>query len=118
MRSCGGRLVGRSVRDLHGGRRERADVRKHRHAWPRGCAGAGRQEGEAPRRQVGSVRRRCFERPFVAIARGRQRLALGEIGWWRTALSLCAVFRSAIRALLGFRCVAIALDVKSLGYPG
>jgi len=26
--------------------------------------------------------------PFLAIAQGRQHLALGEIGWWRIALAL------------------------------
>jgi uncharacterized membrane protein len=30
--------------------------------------------------------------PFFAIVRGRQRLALGEIGWWRIALSMVLFF--------------------------
>jgi uncharacterized membrane protein len=35
--------------------------------------------------------------PFLAIVRGRQRLALGEIGWWRIALSM-ALFFAALYA--------------------
>ena len=35
--------------------------------------------------------------PFLAIARGRQHLALGEIGWWRIALSM-ALFFAALYA--------------------
>src|SRR2546430_1712462 len=30
--------------------------------------------------------------PFLAIVRGRQRLAVGEIGWWRIALSIALFF--------------------------
>ena len=30
--------------------------------------------------------------PFLAIVRGRQRLALGEIGWWRIVLSVALFF--------------------------
>jgi len=33
--------------------------------------------------------------PFLAIMRGRQRLAMGEIGWWRIALSM-ALFLAAL----------------------
>jgi uncharacterized membrane protein len=50
--------------------------------------------------------------PFLAIVQGRQRLALGEIGWWRLSLGV-ALFAVALlfhRTLFGGDIVAIIFD--------
>jgi uncharacterized membrane protein len=58
-----------------------------------------RQHGERWRRFAAQT----SSAPFVAIAQGRQRLALGEIGLWRVAvaLTLFAVFASLHSKLFG-----------------
>jgi uncharacterized membrane protein len=57
--------------------------------------------------------------PFLAIMQGRQRLALGEIGWWRIALAL-ALFALLVvfhRTLLGGDPLAVIMSDHAAWRP-
>jgi uncharacterized membrane protein len=63
-----------------------------------GIAGSVVLDRKKARRHPAAWRRfkeRTSNVPFAAIAGGRQRLALGEIGWWRFALAT-ALFGAAL----------------------